>query len=247
MMHSSNIRTWAQHPCPSCERRPPNRLRVLATLLTGPPPSILQGAVGCKPLVALMRYMQDSSTSLSVLQDMLQPLLDAEQHLPPQMPVPSPQMTPAERSAFLRSQLKQAHPASSSSEQQQQQSSQPRIAHLLKTLGLAVRTLHIMDQEQGFKQVASGPLSLWYRHDTVAKSQILRARVVLDESVAVRPAAAEMTVAAALPGRACLAVVNHRACRADSRLLQGWSGACHIHPRGSLGSVCGGCARALDD
>lgn len=170
--------------------------------------------MGCKPLVALMRYMQDSSTSLSVLTDMLQPLLDAEQHLPPQMPVPSPQMTPAERSASLRSQLQQAHPASSG--EQQQQSSQPRIAHLLKTLGLAVRTLHIMDQEEGFKQVASGPLALWYCHDTVAKSQILRARVVLDESVAVRPAA-EMVVAAALPGRACLAAVDHRACRADSR------------------------------
>jgi hypothetical protein len=135
-----------------------------------------------------MRYMQDSNTSLSVLQDMLQPLLDAEQHLPPQMPVPSPQMTPAELSAFLRSQqLQQAsHPASSSGPQQQQQSSQPRIAHLLKTLGLAVRTLSIMDQEEGFRQVASGPLSLWYRHDTEAKAQVLRARVVLDESVAVR-------------------------------------------------------------
>lgn len=156
----------------------------------------LQGNIGCKPLVALMRYMQDSKTSLTVLQALLQPLLDVEQHMPAQTAVPTPNLTPAERSAALRRQLHDLHPAGQSAHctnnsssqgacQQQQQQCQPRIKHLLHTLQLADKSLLLMDREEGFKQVASGPLSLWYCHDTEAKSQMLRARVVLEESVAV--------------------------------------------------------------
>lgn len=168
-------------------------------------PFSLQGNIGCKPLVALMHYMQDSKTSLSVLQALLQPLLDVEQHMPAQTAVPTPNLTPAERSEALRRQLHDLHPAGQSAHctnngstqgacQQQPQQCQPRVGHLLHTLQLAERSLMLMDREEGFRQVASGPLSLWYCHDTEAKCQMLRARVVLEESVAVSSQACPLVV-----------------------------------------------------
>lgn len=157
----------------------------------------MQGThTGCKPLVALMHYMQDSDTNLQQLQDLLQPLLDAEQHLPEAAPVPCPVMSPAERTALLRAQLRElkdtagAAPAGSTSHRlgacsQQQQQQCRRLAHLLKNLQLAHDTLLIMEQHEGFKQVAWGALEMWYRHDAAASSQMILAKVVLNEPVSV--------------------------------------------------------------
>jgi hypothetical protein len=144
--------------------------------------------------------MQDSNTSLAALQSLLQPLLDAEQHLLPQTPVLTPLMTPAERSAVLRRQLNEqrhaVHPAgcansssssssSSSGQSTCQQQRNHRTAHLLRNVQLLHETLIYMDQEEGFRQVATGPLAMWYCHDVAANSQLIRAKVVLEESVAV--------------------------------------------------------------
>jgi len=159
----------------------------------------LQGAsLGCKPTVAVLKYMQDSNTSLSELQQLLQPLLEAEQHLPPQQPVPTPRCSPAETTAALRHQLQAATEREGSSSSSTAASSsncvgsgsdakpaQQRLAHLLRNLELTERTLAVMHQQEGFKQVAWGPLELWYWHDTVSKSQIIRARVVLNEPLSV--------------------------------------------------------------
>lgn len=163
----------------------------------------MQGvSIGCKPLVAVMRYMQDSNTSIAQLEKLLQPLLDAEQHLSQQLPTPIPHMTPAERSAHLRRQLQDMQgaghssnstPSSSSSSSaacaaapaQQLQYAQPRVAHLMHNLRLVHESLSVMDREDGFKQVAHGPLQLWYCHDAAAKCQIIRARVVLEEPLSV--------------------------------------------------------------
>jgi hypothetical protein len=140
--------------------------------------------------------MQDSNTSLAALQSLLQPLLDAEQHLPPQLPVLVPLMTPAERSAMLRRQMSQQHGAvlpagcassssNSSGQNTCQQQCNNRTAHLLRNVQLLHETLSYMNQEEGFRQVATGPLSMWYCHDVAAESQLIRAKVVLEESVAV--------------------------------------------------------------
>jgi hypothetical protein len=145
-----------------------------------------------------MHYMQDSNTSLQQLQDLLQPLLKAEQHLPERAPVPCPVMSPAERTALLRAQLRElkgtagAAPAGSTShsldacsQQQQQQQQCRRLGHLLKNLQLAHDTLFIMEQHEGFRQVAWGALEMWYRHDVAASSQMILAKAVLNEPVSV--------------------------------------------------------------
>jgi hypothetical protein len=153
---------------------------------------------GCKPLVALMHYMQDSDTDLQQLQALLQPLLDAEQHLPEPVPVACPVMSPAERTTLLRAQLRElkdaagrtSHSLGASSQQQQQPQQEPqqqcrRVAHLLKNLQLAHDTLSIMEQHAGFRQVAWGALAMWYRHAAAASSQMILAKVVLNEPVSV--------------------------------------------------------------
>lgn len=71
---------------------------------------------------------------------------------------------------------------------QQQQQDTARLSHLMRKVQLAVDTLAVMSQQEGFRQVAHGLLEMWYCHDTVAKSQSLRARVVLEEPISVSEA-----------------------------------------------------------
>lgn len=167
-----------------------------------------------------MRYMQDSSTSLSQLQELLQPLLDAEQHLPQQLPAPIPHITPAERTAELRRQLQElqqagrnnntvnssSDPAPCMASPKQQQYGQPRVAHLLHNLQLAHESLAMMDREEGFRQVAHGPLQLWYCHDAAANSQIIRAKVVLEEPLSVSSSSSRVVVARSTHTHCCAAV-----------------------------------------
>lgn len=157
--------------------------------------------VGCKPLVAVMRYMQDTSTSIEQMEAMLKPLLAAKQHLPKPQPVPTARMTPAERTAALSRQQQQqqqqspAHSSSSSQaayhqqgdveRKQLQQHSRPCLSHLLDNVRAVLGTIAVTKQQQGFKQVAWGPLQLWYFHDTAASRQLLRAKVVLEEPLSV--------------------------------------------------------------
>lgn len=140
--------------------------------------------------------MQDSNTTLAELQQLLQPLLAAEQHLPPQQPVPTPRCSPDETTAALRAQLQAAQEGVGSSGSAASSNNcvnsaaaakpaQQRLAHLLCNLELTEKTLAVMHQQEGFKQVAWGPLEMWYWHDTASKSQIIRARVVLNEPISV--------------------------------------------------------------
>lgn len=152
---------------------------------------LLQGRrLGCKPAVALMQYMEASGTSLEQLQQLLQPLLEAEQQQgAADLPVPTPVMDPLARTAALvdaaaQSRQQGGHANSSSSELQHVR---PSLSRLLGNVKLCVDTLAGMASEEGFKQVAWGALELWYCHDTLHHRQIIRGRVVLDEPVEVRP------------------------------------------------------------
>ncbi|WIA09921.1 hypothetical protein OEZ85_010135 [Tetradesmus obliquus] len=143
-------------------------------------------SLGCKPAVALMQYMEASGTSLEQLQQLLQPLLEAEQQQgAADLPVPTPVMDPLARTAALvdaaaQSRQQGGHANSSSSELQHVR---PSLSRLLGNVKLCVDTLAGMAREEGFKQVAWGALELWYCHDTLHHRQIIRGRVVLDEPV----------------------------------------------------------------
>jgi hypothetical protein len=152
----------------------------------------LQGrSLGCKPAVAVMQYMEASSTSLEQLQQQLEPLLAAErQQDVADLPVPTPIMDPAARTAALvaAASARQQNGHASSSSSQQAEYSRPSLSRLLGNVKLCVETLAGMAREDGFKQVAWGQLELWYCHDTARHRQIIRGRVVLDEPVEVREA-----------------------------------------------------------
>jgi hypothetical protein len=148
--------------------------------------------VGCKPAVAVMQYMEASGTSLEQLQQLLEPLLAAEQQLGADaldLPAPTAPMDPQARTAVLveaaaAAKQQNGHAASSSSCSQVQRG-RPSVARLFGNVKLCAETLAGMSRVEGFKQVAWGQLELWYCHDTAHHRQIIRGRVVLDEPVEV--------------------------------------------------------------
>lgn len=159
--------------------------------------------IGCKPTLAVIKYMESTATSLQQLQQQLAQVLAAEQASS------SSSCSAAPTSPACKSSSGPAQPTCStpkpdaaaavmhigSSPQQQQKAvhqhqqgckeSGPSIARLLYNVELVHRTLAGMDDLEGFQQVAHGKLELWYKHDTVNQQQLLKARTVLDEPVVV--------------------------------------------------------------
>lgn len=126
--------------------------------------------------------MEASGTSLQQLQELLAHLLLAEQAARggcKDAPVPTPHISPLSRTQSLRS-----GPAQ---QQRQQSVAPPSLARLLDNVALVHKTLAGMaiHSQDGFKQVASGNLELWYKHDTARHCQVIRARTILDEPVEV--------------------------------------------------------------
>jgi hypothetical protein len=149
--------------------------------------------MGCKPTLALYQYMKRTSTDLQQLQQLLRPVLESED-VALDIPTPTPVMTPLARTqALLRSanllvddvnsgSVPDAQPDSSSSSSSACVAS---VARLLENVSLVEDTLHGMQAEEGYQQVATGPLEMWYKHDLVTRSQVIKTITILEEPVAV--------------------------------------------------------------
>lgn len=144
--------------------------------------------MGCKPTVALIKYMEDAGMDLEQLRCQLADTLAVEKSTD-DLPTPTPDVPPLERTLSLRNAASQSEQASTSPDiqpaQQPQQQGTPSIARLLDNVSLVDATLSGMAREQGFKQVAWGKLELWYMHDHVHHRQVIKARTILDEPVVV--------------------------------------------------------------
>eukprot|EP00879_Flechtneria_rotunda_P012757 GHRR01013321.1.p1 GENE.GHRR01013321.1~~GHRR01013321.1.p1 ORF type:complete len:363 (+),score=102.08 GHRR01013321.1:695-1783(+) len=138
--------------------------------------------MGCKPTGALLKYMEDTGTSLEQLKQQLLPITEAED---PDLPTPTLRMQPSERTQALQdtARQQQQQASTSSSTQQQQLCKQPTISRLLGNIELIQQTLSGLAREDGFKQVSWGALQLWYMHDTVNHRQVIKAKVVLEEDL----------------------------------------------------------------
>eukprot|EP00878_Enallax_costatus_P014374 GHUV01015034.1.p1 GENE.GHUV01015034.1~~GHUV01015034.1.p1 ORF type:complete len:383 (+),score=100.58 GHUV01015034.1:321-1469(+) len=137
-------------------------------------------SMGCKPTVAVIKYMESAGINLEQLREQLAAVLAAEQPAD-DIPIPTTSMTPEERTQSLIDAPRTDCNTHAASQPAQQRI--PSVARLLDNVALVNDTLFGMAREEGFKQVAWGKLELWYMHDHVHHRQIIKARTVLDEPV----------------------------------------------------------------
>eukprot|EP00775_Hariotina_reticulata_P012733 gene12733-12863_t len=165
------------------ETLPADLARIIAKYIQGQ-------SMGCKPTLALYQYMERTSTDIQQLQQLLRPVLESED-VALDVPTPTPVMTPLARTrALLHAAHMLADDVDSGSPPDVQPDSSsssahaPSVARLLENISVVDETLHGMHTEEGFKQVAWGQLELWYKHDSVAHSQVIKAITILEEPVA---------------------------------------------------------------
>jgi hypothetical protein len=133
----------------------------------------------CKMLAALLCWMETTGTSLP----QLEALLAAEEAAQTAQAAEHPAEPAAEAAAAAAAAAAACN------------SSRPSARRLTANLKLLLCSLSRMTGERSdgfnFRQVASGPLQLWYAHDTVRQLQLIRARCILEEPLEVSSGAAE--------------------------------------------------------